>query len=159
LIELHDVLAGIVVAAGLIGIVVVFLPGLALQLAAVLLWTLEENTVVAWIVLTLVTVLAVAATVCKYTRPGRRLREAGIPGWLLFGAVGAAVVGLFAVPVIGAPLFFVATIYLFERARRGKAAAWPSTRLAIRAVLASIGIELAGGFLILLVFAAAALLT
>lgn len=159
MIELHDVLAGIVVAAGLIGILVVFLPGLVLQVAAVLIWALEEGTLIAWIVLTLVFVLAAAATVYKYLHPGRRLRAAGIPGWLLFGAVGAAVVGLFAVPVIGAPLFFVATIYLFERARRGKAAAWPSTKLAISAVVTSIGIELAGGSLILVVFAAGSLLT
>jgi hypothetical protein len=53
----------------------------------------------------------------------------------------------------------VATVYVFERARRGRAQAWPSTRAAIRALLTSIGIELAGGFLILIVFVAGALIT
>jgi uncharacterized protein YqgC (DUF456 family) len=157
--EIHDILAGIGVLVGLVGIVLVFLPGLVLQLVAVVLWALEESSPTGWIVLTLVVVIAVAAMVFKYLHPGRQLRAAGLPGWLLFLAVMAATVGLFVIPVIGAPLFFVATVYVFERARRGRAQAWPSTRAAIRALLTSIGIELAGGFLILIVFVAGALIT
>lgn len=157
--EIHDVLAGIGVLVGLVGIVLVFLPGLVLQVAAVLIWSLEESNPVGWVVFGLVVALAVGASIFKYLHPGRRLREAGLPGWLLFLAVVAAVIGLFAVPVIGAPLFFVSTIYLFERTRRRRAQAWPSTKAAVRAVLTSIGIELAGGFLILIVFAVGALLT
>lgn len=144
---------------GLIGIVVVFLPGLALQSAAVALWALEESTVTGWVVLGLVVALAVAASVIKYLFPGRRLREAGIPGWVLLMAVIVAIVGLFAIPVIGAPLGFVATVYGFERMRRGKERAWPSTKGALKAVFTSIGIELAGGFLIAVVFFGGALLT
>ncbi|HEU4894755.1 MAG TPA: DUF456 domain-containing protein [Acidimicrobiia bacterium] len=157
--EVHDILAGIGVLVGLVGIVLVFLPGLVLQVAAVFFWAFEESSPTGWVVLAMVVVIAGTAMIFKYLHPGRQLRAAGLPGWLLFLAVMAATVGLFAVPVVGAPLFFVATIYVFERVRRGRAQAWPSTKAAVRALVTSIGIELAGGFLILVVFVAGAFLT
>jgi len=157
--EIHDVLAGLAVLAGLVGIVVVFLPGLVLQVAAVTIWAFEESTLIGWVVLGTVIGLAVTASVLKYVFPGRRLREAGIPGWVLLVAVLVAVVGLFAIPVVGAPIGFVVAIYVFERARKGKERAWPSTKTALRAVFTSIGIELAGGFLIAAVFFAGVFLT
>ena len=157
--ELHDVLAGIAVLAGLIGIVVLLLPGLALQVAAVAIWAFEESTFVGWVVLGLVLALAVGASVVKYMLPGRRLKQQGVPGSVLLMAVVVAVVGLFAIPLIGAPLGFILTVYVFERMRRGKEMAWPSTKSALRAVFTSIGIELAGGFLIAIVFVGGALLT
>lgn len=155
--EIHDVLAGLAVLVGLVGIVLVFLPGLALQVVAVVLWAFEESSAVGWVVVSLVIVLAVTATVLKYLYPGRRLREAGIPNWVLFTALMVAIVGLFVVPVVGFPLGFVLAIYLFERARVGSERAWPSTKTAVRAVLTSTGIELAGGFLIAVVFFSGAL--
>lgn len=157
--EVHDILAGLAVIAGLVGIVVVLLPGITLQVIAVAVWAFEESTIVGWTVLAVVVGLAVTATVLKYLFPGRRLKEAGVPGWVLLAAVTVAVVGLFVVPVVGGPLGFVLTIYVFERKRKGQAMAWPSTKRALRAVLTSIGIELAGGFAIAAVFFAGALLT
>jgi uncharacterized protein YqgC (DUF456 family) len=157
--ELHDVLAGIAVLIGLVGIVVVFLPGLLLQVIAVTIWAFEESTVVSWIVLGMVITIALAATALKYAFPHRRLRSEGVPGWVLFVAVLVAVVGLFVIPVIGAPIGFILTVYVFERVRRGRTQAWPSTKAAVKAVLTSTGIELAGGFLILIVFVAGAFMT
>lgn len=156
--EIHDFLAGIAVLIGLIGIVVVLLPGLLLQVVAVVLWALEEGNGGGWLVLAVVVAIALVTSILKWVHPGRRLREAGIPRWLLTLAVLIAIVGLFAVPVIGAPIGFVLTIYSFERARRGSALAWPSTKAAVRAVLASLGIELTGGFVITVLFFTAALL-
>lgn len=63
--EIHDILAGFAVLAGLVGIVVVVLPGIVLQVIAVTVWAFEESTVVAWSVLTVVVGLAVAASVLK----------------------------------------------------------------------------------------------
>lgn len=157
--EIHDILAGLVVLAGLVGIVVPVLPGIALQLVAVAFWAYEESNLTAWVVLGLVSALAVTATVLKYLFPGRRLKATGIPGWVLLAAVLAGIVGLFVIPVVGAPIGFVLTIYGFERTRKGKTLAWPSTKNALRAVLTSIGIELAGGFVVAVVFVAGALLT
>lgn len=145
--------------AGLVGIVVVFLPGILLQVVAVTLWAFAESTVTGWTVLGLVVVIAIVATILKYLRPGRQLKEAGIPAWLLLLAAVSAVLGLFMVPIVGAPLFFVVTIYLFELSRKGAAVAWPSTKRAVKAVLTSIGIELAGGFVITLLLIAGILVS
>lgn len=157
--EIHDFLAGLVVLAGLIGIVVPVLPGLILQVGAIAFWAFEESSAVGWAVFVVTLGLAVTATVLKYLFPGRRLREAGLPGWLVLSAVIVAIVGLFVIPVIGAPIGFVLTVYVFERARHGRERAWPSTKSAVKAVLQSIGIELAGGFLIAVVFFAGVFLT
>lgn len=78
---------------------------------------------------------------------------------MLFVAVMVAIVGFFVVPVVGAPIGFILAVYVFERVRRGPTRAWPSTKSALKAVLTSTGIELAGGFLILLVFVVGALNT
>jgi uncharacterized protein YqgC (DUF456 family) len=157
--EVHDLLAGIGVLVGLVGIVVVFLPGLALQVISVGIWAFEESSVVGWVVLGIVVTLAVVATVLKYVFPHRRLRDQGVPSWVVFTAVAVAIVGLFVIPVIGAPIGFILTVYVFERARLGPTRAWPSTKTALKAVLTSTGIELTGGFLSLIVFVAGAFIT
>lgn len=150
-------MAGLLVVLGLVGVVAVFIPGLALQVVAVLAWAAVERSGWAWLTAGAVAAVAVAATVLKYSHPGRRLRAADIPGWLLLLAATAAVVGFFVIPVVGAPLAFVSSIYLFERRRKGRTAAWPSTKVALRAVATSMGIELAGALVIVVVFFAAAL--
>lgn len=128
-------------------------------MGAIAVWAFVEGSVGGWIALAVVGAIAVIATVLKYLRPGRRLRAAGIPGWLLLAAATTAIIGFFAVPIVGAPLGFIATIYLFERRRLGKAAAWPSTKTALAAIITSVGIELAGAFAITVVFVIAALAT
>jgi uncharacterized protein len=157
--EVADVLVGIAVLAGMVGTVVPIIPGLVLQVVAVTIWAFEKQTTIGWVVLGVVLAVAATATVLKYLYPGRRLKEAGVPGWVLLVAVIAGVIGLFAIPVVGAPLFFVLAIYVFERARRGKEAAWPSTNSALKAVLQSIGIELIGAFLVAVTFFSGVLAT
>ena len=157
--ELVDVLAGIAVLVGMVGTVVPIIPGLVLQVVAVTIWAFEKQTTIGWVVLGVVSAVAATATVLKYLYPGRRLKEAGVPGRVLSVAVVAGVIGLFAVPVVGAPLFFVLTIYVFERARRGREQAWPSTTTALKAVLQSIGIELIGAFLVAVTFISGVLAT
>lgn len=135
------------------GIILPVLPGLVLQLLAMVLWAFEESTTLGWLLAGLAVTVGVTATVYKYLHPGRRLRGAGIPGWLLFVAVVAGVIGFFAIPIVGAPIAFVLAIYLFQlRKRDGNA--WASTKTAIGAVLQSVGIELAGGFVITLLLIA-----
>ena len=144
---------------GLGGIVVPILPGLTLQVAAVILWAVAEGSPTGWAVAGVTVVLAAIATVLKYTRPGRRLKEAGVPTRVLAVAAAAAIVGFFVVPVVGAVLGFVLALYVYERARVGRERAWPSTKTALIAIAQSIGIELAGGLLILILFTAAVFLT
>ena len=51
------------------------------------------------------------------------------------------------IPVVGLFIGFVLGVYLAERLRVGGAAAWPSTKEALRAVGVSVLIELAAGVL------------
>ena len=69
--------------------------------------------------------------------------------WTTLGAGAVlAVVGFFAIPVIGVVVGFIGGVYLAELARLGSAAtAWQSTKAALKAVGWSILIELATGLL------------
>lgn len=113
----------------------------------------------AWTVAASAAAIGGIATILKYNHPGRRLREAGVPTWVLALSVVAGVIGFFAIPVVGAVVGFVLALYVFERARLGGAQAWPSTKTAMTAIAQSIGIELAAGFVILVLFVAGIFLT
>lgn len=142
-----EVVVGIVILVGLVGIVVPVLPGLLLETAAVVVWAVVEGGGTAWAVAGLALLLGIGGTVVKYLVPGRRLRASGIPNSTLLMAGGLAIVGFFVVPVVGGPIGFVLGTYLAERRRLGPERAWPSTTESVRAVAVSIGIELIAGLL------------
>lgn len=141
------IVAALMVLVGLVGIVVPVLPGLILVVGGIGLWAVPRNDVVGWTVLGVAVALVVAGTALKYLLPGRRMRDAGVPGrtLVLGGVLGT--VGFFVVPVVGLFLGFVLGVYLAELARLGRARAWPSARHALTAVGWSILIELAAGLL------------
>jgi len=142
-------LIGIAIVVGLVGIVVFVLPGLLIVWAAVVVWALEVQTPLAWAVLALASLLALAGAVAKYLLPGQRMRDAGVPSRsIVLGAV-LGVVGFFVIPIIGLFVGFILGIYLAERIRLGAhGQAWPSTVHALKAVGLSILIELFAGLLI-----------
>ena len=147
------------IVIGLVGVVVLVLPGLLLVWGGVAVWALTAQTPLGWSALVLATLLATAGTAVKYLVPGRRLRESGVP-WLTMGAGSlVGVVGFFLIPVVGVVAGFVLGIYLAERMRLGShAAAWPSTVNALKAVGWSILIELGTGLLIAATWVIAVLL-
>jgi uncharacterized protein len=152
------VLVGVAILAGLVGVLLPVVPGLLLCWGAVLVWALVERTAAAWTVLALSSLLLATSQVVKYLVPGRRLRSAGVP-WGSVAAGGVlAVVGFFAIPVVGALAGFVGGVYGAERLRlRTHAAAWPSTVRALQAVGLSVLIELVAGLLIATAWLAAVL--
>jgi uncharacterized protein len=152
-----EVLVGLVILVGLVGIVVPILPGTILILGAVLVWTVSEGSGTAWTVFAVVTTLLVLGAAVKYVIPGRGLRASGVPNrtLLLGGAIGIA--GFFVVPVVGLFLGFVLGVYLAETRRVGRNLAWPSTVAALKAVGLSILIELAAALLATGVWLAAVL--
>jgi uncharacterized protein YqgC (DUF456 family) len=157
--ELGELAVGLIIVLSLFGVVLPVLPGLALEVGVILVWAALKGGAVAWGVAIVALVLATIGTIVKYAIPKRRLNEVGIPNRTLLLATAVAIVGLFVIPVIGAPIGFVATIYLGERARVGPERAWPATRSSLGAVATSIGIELATGLLIAAVWFGAVLLT
>jgi uncharacterized protein len=142
-------LIGAAIVVGLVGIVVFVLPGLLIVWAAVLVWALVEQTLLAWVVLAFATLVALVGTVVKYLVPGQRMRDAGVPGGsIVLGAV-LGFIGFFLIPVVGLFIGFILGIFLAERIRLGAhGEAWPSTVHALKAVGLSILIELFAGLLI-----------
>jgi len=146
--ELGELAVGLIIVVSLFGIVVPFLPGLVMEVIAILLWAIVKGDGTAWAVAIVALVLAGIGTFVKYSIPKRKLNEGGIPNRTLLIATAVAIVGLFVIPVVGAPIGFVLAIYLSERLRVGPEQAWPATKTSLGAVATSIGIELATGLII-----------
>ncbi|MGA8210596.1 MAG: DUF456 domain-containing protein [Nocardioidaceae bacterium] len=154
-----DLIAALLIAVGLVGILVPLMPGSALVLATMLVWAVQVSEPVGWWAFAVAAALLAAGGVVKYAVPGRRLTGAGVPTRTLVVGGLAGVAGFFVVPVVGLFAGFVAGVYVAERVRLGGEAAWPSTVLALRAVGLSVLIELAAGVLAALVWLVGAVLT
>ncbi len=140
--------AAVLIVVGLVGIVVPVLPGLALVVLGIAAWAVARGDAFAWTVLGIAVAIAVAGWVVKYLLPGKRLKEAGVPGRTLALGAGLGIVGFFVVPVVGLLLGFVLGVYLGEYLRlKDNRRAWASTRKALGAVGWSIAIELLTGVL------------
>ncbi|HEX6417893.1 MAG TPA: DUF456 domain-containing protein [Acidimicrobiales bacterium] len=123
----------LVMAVGAAGTIVPLVPGLSLVWAAGLVYGLVEGFgAVGAGAFTAMTVLAVAATAAGYLVPKRRATGAGAARATVWLGVAGAVVGFFAVPVVGLPVGGVLGIYVGERLRtRDTVAAWQATRATI----------------------------
>lgn len=140
-----EVLVGLAIVVGLVGVVVPVLPGAVLVWAAILVWALVTESALGWVVLAVATVSVGAAQVVKYVIPDRRLRAGGVPrrSIVLGGLLG--LVGFFVIPVVGLVVGFLLGVYVSERQRlREHEAAWRSTILAAKAAGVSVLVELAG---------------
>lgn len=157
--NLTELLVALLIAVGIAGIIIPVLPGTILVLGAIVLWAWETGGSTAWIVALVAFLLLAGGTVVKYALPGRRLKASGVPNRTLLIGAGFAFVGFFVVPVVGLLLGFVLGVYVAERMRVGGAAAWPSTIAALRAVGASILIELVAAVLAALTWVVGLVLT
>lgn len=146
---------------GVVGTVLPALPGLLLVWAAGVGWVwLDGGGAVRIGVAVALTLLLVLGTVAKYVLAGRAGRGAGAPRRTLVLAAAAAVVGFFAVPVVGFVVFGVGALYLAELARLGdRGRAWRSTLAALQALGVGVLVEVAAGLAMVAVWASAALAT
>ncbi len=143
------VVTALLIVVGLVGIVVPVVPGLLLTVLATLLWAYEHTSPQAWWVFGLAVLWYAAGVIAQYLIPGRRMRQQGIRTSTMLLAVALGIIGFFVIPVIGAIVGFVLGIFLVEYARvRQAPAAWASTKVALRAVAHSMGIELLAGLAI-----------
>lgn len=148
----------LMMTVGIVGIVVPVLPGLLLVWAGALLYAYEMHDPAGWVVLAVATSLYAAGLVAQYVLPGRRLRAAGVGTPVIAVALAVGVIGFFVVPVIGAPIGFIGSIYLAERVtHRDHTSAWRATTQAVRAVALNIGIELGTALAILMTWVVAVL--
>jgi uncharacterized protein YqgC (DUF456 family) len=158
-VQTEDFLAGLAIAVGLVGIVLPLLPGTLLIAGAVVLWAVAVGELAGWTAAVVALVVLAIGTVVKYLLPGRHLKTQGIPNRTLALGGVLGVGGFFVVPVVGLPLGFVLGVYLSEAQRLGTNAAWPATWTTLKAVGASLLIELAAGIVAALVWFVGALAT
>ena len=142
-----DVLVGLAILVGVVGVLVPVLPGTILIAGAVLVWALQVGSLAGWLCFGAVAVLLGVGAVGKYVVPGRGLRSAGVPQTTLLVGGLLGIVGFFVIPVVGLFVGFVVGVYLSELARVGRALAWPSTRAALKAAGLSVLIELTAALL------------
>lgn len=153
-------IVGLVILAGLIGIVLPVLPGVILVLGAILYWAAQVGTTTAWTVFSAAAAVIAVTQVAKYVLPGRRLAASGVPHSTVLAGAVVGIVGFFVVPVIGLFLGFVLGVYAAELQRLGShASAWPSTKVALRAVGLSLAIEMLGGLVAAGIWLTAVLVT
>jgi uncharacterized protein YqgC (DUF456 family) len=121
---------GLVMAVGLVGSVLPFVPGLVLVWGAGLVYGFVAGFgTVGGVAFAVMTVLLLAGTLAQVVLPTRRGAARGASrGVLLAGALGG-VVGFFVVPVLGLPLGAVAGVLVAEHQRSGDwARAWDLTK-------------------------------
>ena len=142
-------LVAVGMAVGIAGTVVPLVPGLGLVAAAALLYgVLEGFGAVGGIAFGLIVAIGAAGTIAGVVVPKRAAGDAGAPrSSLLLGAIGA-VIGFFALPVVGLPLGGAVGIFLGEAARSGdRAVAWRTTKATLKgfglATLVQLGAGLA----------------
>lgn len=144
-------LVGLVMLAGLVGIVVPVLPGLLLMVAAGLWWAIGDGgSLTHWVIFLVIAVLAAGGTALKYAVPAKTTASTGTPTMILALAFVLAIVGFFVIPVVGAPIGFVLGVYVAEwRRLGGHEGAWGATKAALKGVALGALIEGAAALLIL----------
>jgi uncharacterized protein YqgC (DUF456 family) len=156
-----ELLLGVLMLVGIAGVVVPVLPGLLLVWASGVAWAwFDGGGVVRWSAVGMMTLLLGAATVAKYALPARSATGAGAPrSTLLLGALGA-LVGFFAIPVLGLVIGGVGAMFAAELARLGSAGdAWRSTWVVLRAIGIGMLIELAAAVAAVAVWGVALIIT
>ncbi|MGW0038685.1 DUF456 domain-containing protein [Gordonia sp. NPDC003376] len=142
-----DIIIGVVILLGLLGIVVPVIPGTLLVVVAILIWAVIVGGW-AWAVLGVAVGLIAIAETIKYFVAGRVLRSGGIPNRTVVVGAVVGIVGFFVIPVVGLFLGFIIGAMLAELVRtRTMTQAWRGTVSATRAAAYTIGIELFGGLL------------
>lgn len=140
-----EVVVGLVILVGLVGVVVQVLPGALIILGAIAVWAVLTGGTGAWVVLGVAVLAIVGSAIGKYLLAGRHLRRSNVPNSTLVWGGVAGVVGFFVIPVVGLLVGFVLGVYLAELARlREHPLAWSATVVALKATGITIVVELAG---------------
>lgn len=150
--------AAVLVFAGIAGLIIPVLPGLFLTVLGVFVWALGHSTVFAWSVFGVCLALALVGWLLQYLLPGKRLSREGVPTRSTIIGVVLGIIGFFVIPVVGLFIGFVLGVFLAEYLRMKDAShAWRTTKVASKAALLSVGIELAAACIIATVWVGSAI--
>lgn len=141
---LLDLAVGLALVVAAAGIVVPVLPGTFLAIGALLVWAILTGGATAWSAFTLGAVIMGLGQVLKYLLPHRSMTGAGVPSRSIVAGFVLAIVGFFAIPVVGVVVGFVGGVFLAEQFRlRDWSQARVSTWVAMKATGFAMLIELA----------------
>ena len=145
---LGEVVVGLVIVIGLVGVVVQVLPGLFLVAVAVIVWGVVTGGAVGWSVVAVAVLATGLAFVGEYLLAGRHLKRAGVPFSTMVAGGVLGIVGFFVIPLVGLIIGFVVGVFAAEWLRsRDHRTAWRSTVAALQATGLTILVELAGALL------------
>lgn len=151
-----EVLLGLAMLVGLIGVVLPIFPGLILIAGAGLVWALAESSLLGWMVFGIMSAAAIAGMILGTSLPARRAAAQGAPPWVVLAGVAGMVIGFFAIPVVGALVGFPAGVFVAEFFRHHQLAeAWRATLDALTTVGVGIAIQLGAGVLMVATWAMA----
>jgi uncharacterized protein len=138
-------LVGVVIVIGLTGTLLPVLPGLGLIWLAIFAYGLIGGFgPLGWTAMAVITALLIAGTIAAVRVPQRAAAAGGI-GWRgQLAALVLAVIGFFVIPVVGAPIGFVAGVYLAAR-RLDRVTAWETTKSTLRALVLAAGVQFIAG--------------
>lgn len=144
---LLEILVGLAILVGLIGIVVPFVPGSITIFVAILVWAIVTASGAGWAVLVVATLLLLAGWSATYVFAGRRVKASGVPNRTIVLAGLAGIVGFFVVPVLGFFLFFPTALYGLEYLRLqdkgiASASAWTAIKATALGMLVELGLAL-----------------
>ncbi len=149
-------IVAVVMVVGVAGTLLPVVPGLWLIWAAGVVYGLfVMDGAAMWALVLSMTVLAVAGTAGGYLLPQRQASSVGVPFWGQVLSAGAAVVGMFVIPVVGAAVGFVVGVFLVmasktRRLREATVATWAT----IRAMALASGAQFVVGLLMLTLWVA-----
>jgi len=115
---LATVLAGLLLAVAAIGTVYPVLPGSPLAIVTLLAWAWVMGSQAAWVAAAVGVVITAAGWSASAALTGRELKRQRIPKRSIAVAMVAAVIGMFAIPVVGLFVGFAAGLLVSEYVRR-----------------------------------------
>ena len=124
-----ELLIAILMAIGIMGTLIPFIPGLGLVWFAGALWAYFDggDGTRMWL-LAVMTLFAVIGFALQFILPDKAATSDSPPKYTIFIGALAGIVGFFLIPVIGAPIGFLAGVYANYFLNTGNSAqAWSST--------------------------------
>lgn len=143
---LTTVVAGLLLVAGALGVVLPVLPGSLLIILTLPVWAFLLGGTTVWTVAVIGMILAIAGWSGSTVLTGRTLHRQQIPRGPILIAIAAAIVGLFALPPLGLFIGFAAGLFGAEFVRRDRD--WRAAGTASLHALRSMGLGIVLEFLL-----------
>jgi len=143
---LTTVIAGLLLVAGALGVVLPVLPGSLLIILTLPVWAFLLGGPTVWTVAVIGMILAIAGWSGSTVLTGRTLHRQQIPRGPILIAIAAAIVGLFALPPLGLFIGFAAGLFGAEFVRRDRD--WRAAGTASLHALRSMGLGIVLEFLL-----------